>query len=286
MRTAVPLSILALATSLAFPTPATAAQAPGAPAPGRPASLTTPSARFRFWVRPRTARPGQPVTLAGSGCAPGARVGFAWVRAGVVPASVGNLPPATARRDGTFQATWRLDPGFRPGRIAITAGCAQPGALATAILTISQQPQANGLRITQPANQSGVTQGTTVVVRGLGCPAGATVQVRFNARLLATATARADGSFRAPVRIPTYRIDPTMPESQEAELTATCGQQRDAVVVVVNPAHHVRVVPSGGVATGGGGTAAGAPGWPLGLGVLLLVAAGLAVARRTRRQRA
>jgi hypothetical protein len=219
-------------------TPPSTQQPPttGAPTSTTQASTSTTPAGFRFRVDPRTARGGQPVTLAGSGCAPGARVGFAWVPADVVPASVGNLPPATTRRDGTFQTIWRLEAGFQPGRYTVTAACAQPKASATAILTVSQQPQASNLRITQPANQSGVTQGTTVIVRGVGCPAGSRVQLAFNGQLLATVTAQADGSFQAPVRIPVYRIDPTQPESSEAELTATCDQHRDVVIVAVNAA--------------------------------------------------
>jgi hypothetical protein len=285
MRTAIPLSILTLVASLVVTSPATAT-APATPVVARAIPTTTaPSAGFRFSVAPRTARPGQPVTLSGSGCAAGSRVNFSWVPADVTPASVGELPPTTARSDGTYQTTWRLEPGFRPVRIAITAGCAQPKASATAILTISRELHERELRITQPVNQSGVTQGTRVFVRGMGCPAGTRVRIAFNGQRLATVTAEADGSFRVLVRIPVYRIDPGLEESSEAELTASCGQRRDGVVVVVNAADQVAVIPRGGVATGGGGTAAGTPWWPVGLGAVLATAS-LALAWRNRRRRA
>jgi hypothetical protein len=135
--TPTPPSTLPPATTATTKAPTSTTEAPTSTTEA-PTSTTQALRGFRFSVAPRTARPGQPVTLSGSGCAAGSHVNFSWVPADVTPASVGELPPTTARSDGTYQTTWRLEPGFRPVRIAITASCAQPKASATAILTISR----------------------------------------------------------------------------------------------------------------------------------------------------
>jgi hypothetical protein len=108
------------------------------PPTSAPTTATTSPPAFSFSLRPRTARGGQVVTLSGGGCAAGARVDFAWVPADVLPASVGDLPPATTGRDGTYRATWRLGRFFQPGRYAVTATCARPRSSVTRVLTVSR----------------------------------------------------------------------------------------------------------------------------------------------------
>jgi type II secretory pathway pseudopilin PulG len=90
----------------------------------------------RVSVVPNPARPGQQVTIVGSGCKAGELVGLSW-RPYPKTASVANLPSTMARADGTFRTTWAIPTLMRPGTIAIDAYCGQHGPGSETVLTVA-----------------------------------------------------------------------------------------------------------------------------------------------------
>ena len=134
---------------------------------------------------------------------------------------------------------------------------------------------ARDVRILEPEEGTVVRPGQTVRMHGQGCPPGGQVWFEDGTAM----NASADGSF-----VTSFEIPPGPPEFK---LEATCGGVL-AGVRLVRSSRQVAVVPQGGVPTGGGGTAAGAPGpGTAAVAALagLLAVAGVALAAPRRRPR-
>jgi hypothetical protein len=111
--------------------PPTIRSAPTATASPRTA---LPTGVSRFSVVPNVVRPGQRVTLAGSGCPAHARVTLQW-NVAVNSVNVAPIGTVTATADGSFRTTWMVPDRMRPGRFQISADCGQR-LLGSAILTV------------------------------------------------------------------------------------------------------------------------------------------------------
>jgi hypothetical protein len=127
--------VLAAATVLL---PAAANATPSTPQHAYTVAPTSSSVAqvVRLSAAPNPARPGQRVTITGSGCHPHQRVQFYW-HVAVNPVNTDPLPPTTARADGTFQTTWALPQWMGPGRFTIVAVCDRHGRGAQTILTVA-----------------------------------------------------------------------------------------------------------------------------------------------------
>jgi len=101
-----------------------------------PPRTTLATGARRFSLEPSVARPGQRVTLTGSGCAARTQVTLVWSVA-VNPVNFAELGTATTGSDGSFRTHWVVPEGMLPGPIRIEASCGQR-FLPSAILTVAR----------------------------------------------------------------------------------------------------------------------------------------------------
>lgn len=101
---------------------------------------------------------------------------------------------------------------------------------AAGILAVPTAAQA--VDITSPPHQSGVLEGTTVMVKGGDCPSGHVVRVFFAAapQKDASTTSGPDGSWSVGLPVPTLAVG-EVEEASEQSVVAECAGDRDSVVV-------------------------------------------------------
>jgi hypothetical protein len=202
-----------------------------------PSAQTKPSDRLS--VSPETVRPGDRLTVSGTGCPTGGTVS---VLPGAGASDAPELATIPARDDGSFNGTVSLPAGTEAGSHIITAVCAgQP--VGTARFQVVERPLVltGGAPALLTVSKSAVAPGGSVRVFGRPCTGGQTTALLDKRPVPLAGSTRVGDAVRAEVAIP--RGTPSGPHT----LSTRCNGATTAAVTL-------RVVAAGGRLPGGAAT--------------------------------
>jgi hypothetical protein len=151
-------------------------------------------------VSPSTVRPGDRLTVSGTGCPTGGTVS---VLPGAAASDAPELATIPARDDGSFNGTVSLPAGTEAGSHTITAVCAgQPVGSARFRVVERQLALTGGAPALLTVSKSAVTPGGSVRVFARPCAGGQTAALLDKKPVPLAASTRVGDAFRAEVTIP------------------------------------------------------------------------------------